>query len=142
MRGSSATASRCGARRWTARLPSVTAGRTTLPAASTTGKVCLPRRSGLTTGRSHPHRSERHYRSNRRGDDASNSVRGQCLSEGLGDLYRMGARGAAPARRRGAIKVSETFGKDRKSTRLNSSHLGISYAVFCLKKKKTNTQHV
>src|SRR5437899_7553753 len=29
---------------------------------------------------------------------------------------------------------------DRKSTRLNSSHLGISYAVFCLKKKKT-TKH-
>src|SRR5205814_9772601 len=27
--------------------------------------------------------------------------------------------------------------QDRKSTRLNSSHLGISYAVFCLKKKKT-----
>src|SRR5262245_63239586 len=26
--------------------------------------------------------------------------------------------------------------QDRKSTRLNSSHLGISYAVFCLKKKK------
>src|SRR5258705_9132573 len=28
------------------------------------------------------------------------------------------------------------LGSDRKSTRLNSSHLGISYAVFCLKKKK------
>src|SRR5258705_10105909 len=28
--------------------------------------------------------------------------------------------------------------EDRKSTRLNSSHLGISYAVFCLKKKKKN----
>src|SRR5258705_9114804 len=28
------------------------------------------------------------------------------------------------------------LGLDRKSTRLNSSHLGISYAVFCLKKKK------
>src|SRR5256885_12041181 len=28
-------------------------------------------------------------------------------------------------------------GEDRKSTRLNSSHLVISYAVFCLKKKKT-----
>src|SRR5947199_5227605 len=28
---------------------------------------------------------------------------------------------------------------DRKSTRLNSSHLGISYAVFCLKKKKWHT---
>src|ERR1039458_9638535 len=29
--------------------------------------------------------------------------------------------------------------RDRKSTRLNSSHLGISYAVFCLKKKKIHT---
>src|SRR5438094_5915784 len=29
--------------------------------------------------------------------------------------------------------------KDRKSTRLNSSHRTISYAVFCLKKKKNNT---
>src|ERR1035438_10540191 len=29
---------------------------------------------------------------------------------------------------------------DRKSTRLNSSHLGISYAVFCLKKKTSTTQ--
>src|SRR3712207_6886013 len=28
-------------------------------------------------------------------------------------------------------------GRDRKSTRLNSSHANISYAVFCLKKKKT-----
>src|SRR3984893_18914628 len=28
-------------------------------------------------------------------------------------------------------------GRDRKSTRLNSSHVAISYAVFCLKKKKT-----
>src|SRR3712207_8485676 len=30
----------------------------------------------------------------------------------------------------------ELTGKDRKSTRLNSSHANISYAVFCLKKKK------
>src|SRR3712207_7201696 len=30
---------------------------------------------------------------------------------------------------------------DRKSTRLNSSHANISYAVFCLKKKKTNTYY-
>src|SRR5690349_24919797 len=29
-----------------------------------------------------------------------------------------------------------SFGTDRKSTRLNSSHVEISYAVFCLKKKK------
>src|SRR5438045_3236154 len=31
--------------------------------------------------------------------------------------------------------------RDRKSTRLNSSHLGISYAVFCLKKKKKNKKN-
>src|SRR5687768_12778697 len=33
-----------------------------------------------------------------------------------------------------------TAGKDRKSTRLNSSHGYISYAVFCLKKKKKKTE--
>src|SRR5256885_2759291 len=32
----------------------------------------------------------------------------------------------------------DRFMRDRKSTRLNSSHLVISYAVFCLKKKKKN----
>src|SRR5256886_8431590 len=32
--------------------------------------------------------------------------------------------------------------EDRKSTRLNSSHSQISYAVFCLKKKKTTTLHI
>src|SRR3712207_7792867 len=32
----------------------------------------------------------------------------------------------------------EAGAEDRKSTRLNSSHANISYAVFCLKKKKTN----
>src|SRR5437899_2061609 len=36
-----------------------------------------------------------------------------------------------------AVMVNAT---DRKSTRLNSSHLGISYAVFCLKKKKQNNE--
>src|SRR2546426_7036359 len=35
-----------------------------------------------------------------------------------------------------SIDYSEKIPKDRKSTRLNSSHLVISYAVFCLKKKK------
>src|SRR5205807_7685311 len=32
--------------------------------------------------------------------------------------------------------------RDRKSTRLNSSHLVISYAVFCLKKKKITKEHI
>src|SRR5258705_7755379 len=36
--------------------------------------------------------------------------------------------------------VVESLVLDRKSTRLNSSHLGISYAVFCLKKKKKNKE--
>src|SRR3712207_8370209 len=34
-----------------------------------------------------------------------------------------------------------TSSKDRKSTRLNSSHANISYAVFCLKKKKKNISY-
>src|SRR5688572_30999349 len=37
-------------------------------------------------------------------------------------------------------RASETT-EDRKSTRLNSSHSQISYAVFCLKKKKKNNEH-
>src|SRR2546429_2522563 len=47
-------------------------------------------------------------------------------------LYRTGDLGRY--RPDGAI---EYLGRDRKSTRLNSSHGYISYAVFCLKKKKT-----
>src|SRR3712207_7199798 len=35
------------------------------------------------------------------------------------------------------VTGSGTVSEDRKSTRLNSSHANISYAVFCLKKKKT-----
>src|SRR5215510_15169987 len=34
------------------------------------------------------------------------------------------------------LAPAEVMGEDRKSTRLNSSHVAISYAVFCLKKKK------
>src|SRR3712207_8401160 len=41
----------------------------------------------------------------------------------------------APAR------VVARLAQDRKSTRLNSSHANISYAVFCLKKKKKHTQY-
>src|SRR3712207_6882262 len=37
--------------------------------------------------------------------------------------------------------VPVVLGADRKSTRLNSSHANISYAVFCLKKKKKNPNH-
>src|SRR5437899_8474111 len=44
--------------------------------------------------------------------------------------------------RLGEPAIREKYGNlDRKSTRLNSSHLGISYAVFCLKKKKKKKKH-
>src|SRR6266487_6191595 len=46
---------------------------------------------------------------------------------------RSGPRAAPSCRARG--------GRDRKSTRLNSSHPSISYAVFCLKKKKKHKNH-
>src|SRR2546426_3531745 len=36
------------------------------------------------------------------------------------------------------VELHTSVGQDRKSTRLNSSHLVISYAVFCLKKKKND----
>src|SRR5438045_5090717 len=39
------------------------------------------------------------------------------------------------------VPAPATAQSDRKSTRLNSSHLGISYAVFCLKKKKKTTSN-
>src|SRR3712207_8312818 len=40
--------------------------------------------------------------------------------------------------RRGALELH----RDRKSTRLNSSHANISYAVFCLKKKQLRSHHL
>src|SRR5690625_7548022 len=53
---------------------------------------------------------------------------------GIGDSER-------PHLRRPKVRVRSLVGRglggrDRKSTRLNSSHVAISYAVFCLKKKK------
>src|SRR5690349_23555579 len=41
---------------------------------------------------------------------------------------------------RDATEVIAAAARDRKSTRLNSSHVEISYAVFCLKKKKYKTE--
>src|SRR3712207_7398083 len=59
---------------------------------------------------------------------------------GAGDLVA-GApdvRRLRPRSRAAAGVVARRGGEDRKSTRLNSSHANISYAVFCLKKKKQN----
>src|SRR5699024_12110469 len=43
---------------------------------------------------------------------------------------------------RTSIKVLSSMRLDRKSTRLNSSHVSISYAVFCLKKKTIRTRTI
>src|SRR5687768_17946009 len=51
----------------------------------------------------------------------------------------LGADGALAGMKPGAIFVDHTTASDRKSTRLNSSHGYISYAVFCLKKKNRTT---
>src|SRR5438552_16419218 len=42
----------------------------------------------------------------------------------------------SPPTRTGTVRIRRRWAPDRKSTRLNSSHQIISYAVFCLKKKK------
>src|SRR5438874_4274264 len=54
----------------------------------------------------------------------------------LVELLRRGVFLFEPENRAQTVKQIGAFGKDRKSTRLNSSHVEISYAVFCLKKKK------
>src|SRR5438094_10120210 len=55
-------------------------------------------------------------------------------------LFRSGGRGPADRAGRGDRGAARRRDHhvDRKSTRLNSSHRTISYAVFCLKKKKKN----
>src|SRR5438045_7339214 len=55
-----------------------------------------------------------------------------------GSGWRLSGDSTGGVRSRGAAHRERRDGDrgDRKSTRLNSSHLGISYAVFCLKKKK------
>src|SRR5258705_1792513 len=53
-----------------------------------------------------------------------------------GSSSRMKRGRVASARAISQRRRSPPESEDRKSTRLNSSHLGISYAVFCLQKKK------
>src|SRR5690606_41113765 len=54
--------------------------------------------------------------------------------------HRAGSRPVTKGAARRCMATSAGFLQDRKSTRLNSSHVKISYAVFCLKKKKTKQQ--
>src|SRR2546430_10215207 len=56
------------------------------------------------------------------------------ISAAQGPAWAFGA--PAPEPDDEDVPVTDELGEDRKSTRLNSSHSQISYAVFCLKKKK------
>src|SRR2546426_5404887 len=60
------------------------------------------------------------------------AVTGCGMGDGWGRIPHLASRIPRPAKRPDSAT-------DRKSTRLNSSHLVISYAVFCLKKKKRVT---
>src|ERR1039458_8371214 len=55
-------------------------------------------------------------------------------------LFRSPSRGRLAAlNAHSCARLERKLNRDRKSTRLNSSHLGISYAVFCLKKETCST---
>src|SRR5256885_11176728 len=74
----------------------------------------------------------------------SRSSRSSPLAGELTRTHSCGAQPAACERNSSATRARASGRLDRKSTRLNSSHLVISYAVFCLKKKKISTypQHI
>src|SRR2546430_10008197 len=76
---------------------------------------------------------------------ATDAAKGAPRADPDGHLREDGRILEAPAREAGDTggrpaegRVEAGTGEDRKSTRLNSSHSQISYAVFCLKKKKKN----
>src|SRR6266498_4614351 len=63
------------------------------------------------------------------------------------EIYTLSLHDALPISRRPRVRPGACCGwpngsRDRKSTRLNSSHVRISYAVFCLKKKTTTQQQL
>src|SRR5437773_11231212 len=74
--------------------------------------------------------------------------RSQCLARRGGQADRASAHAGVHRPRQGRwergrvrappVHPAQSDLQDRKSTRLNSSHITISYAVFCLKKKKKN----
>src|SRR3989442_9975679 len=72
-------------------------------------------------------------------EDVGGAVEAEALADrAIDDDERGRSAGARdrPMKCEGGIAHRIERGEDRKSTRLNSSHVRISYAVFCLKKKK------
>src|SRR5258705_8374028 len=70
-------------------------------------------------------------------DTATTEIYTLSLHDAL-PICRLPGRGVC-GREASMTRTQQRWKADRKSTRLNSSHLGISYAVFCLKKKKKKT---
>src|SRR5690606_39729152 len=66
-------------------------------------------------------------------DQEANDILDQLMEEEAIDEW------TAPLEKDDVEYTNERIAEDRKSTRLNSSHVKISYAVFCLKKKSTKT---
>src|SRR5690606_40547623 len=83
-------------------------------------------------------RSSPRTSSSTRSSSASVRDRGRRLGDRL--VGPLNLLGCAPADS-GVLRALELGEGDRKSTRLNSSHVKISYAVFCLKKKKVKNKH-
>src|SRR5947207_1561685 len=63
------------------------------------------------------------------------------LADGDGRATVRAAAAEPGSRRHQPVYGAHGTGQDRKSTRLNSSHTVISYAVFCLKKKDHQSEH-
>src|SRR3712207_7086444 len=72
----------------------------------------------------------------RSGDHGGHEPLGAQRGHGVVPVVRLGSGDRAPADMAASPVAPAPL--DRKSTRLNSSHANISYAVFCLKKKKNN----
>src|SRR5690554_7066995 len=70
---------------------------------------------------------------------AIEAIKEQSTMQDLASKYKLHANQISKWKAEFLVNASSVFEKenqDRKSTRLNSSHVRISYAVFCLKKKK------
>src|SRR5690625_6976519 len=99
----------------------------------------VPRHGTSSADRLGRARADRHSRDDGRCDGcrpvAAAPAHGEAeVAENLPGTRRVLIRRPVQA----ADQVSGRMGEDRKSTRLNSSHVAISYAVFCLKKKNNN----
>src|SRR5690625_3860532 len=88
----------------------------------------------LVIARRTPSPTIRRYLTYAPSQDGSTSMAKGWRSQVRHQVCASGGRWAEP----GSATRSRSRNLDRKSTRLNSSHVAISYAVFCLKKKKEN----